>query len=67
MPAGTAAHVFLLAEKTGWSIDYILWEIPLALLCQANHVWMWMGGMKLKRINYARTKDKNEIASLLGI
>jgi hypothetical protein len=57
----------LLAEKTGWTIDYILWEIPLSVLCQANHVWMWMNGAKVVRRNYANSKEKHEIASLLGV
>ena len=59
--------MFLLAEKTGWSIDYILWEIPLAVMCQANHVWMWMNGTKVVRRKSASDNDKKEIANILGV
>jgi hypothetical protein len=67
VPAETAANVFLLAEKTGWKIDYILWEVPLSILCQANHVWMWMNGAKVMRRSSGTSKHKQEIADILGI
>jgi len=59
--------VFLLAEKTGWSIDYILWEVPLSVMCQANHVWMWMNGAKVVRRKTGTKTDKQEIANILGV
>jgi len=57
----------LLAEKTGWTIEYILWEVPLSVLCQASHVWMWMNGAKVVRRKSGTTKDKQELASILGV
>jgi hypothetical protein len=33
--------VFTLAEKTGWAIDYIMWEIPICIINQANNVYLW--------------------------
>jgi hypothetical protein len=59
--------VFLLAEKTGWSIDYILWSIPLVILYQANHVWLWMNGVKLKRKNQNSCGNKKDLEKFLGI
>jgi hypothetical protein len=57
----------LLAEKTGWTIDYVLWEVPLSILCQANHVWLWMSGVNVVFCNSINKNDKKEIAGLLGI
>jgi len=59
--------VFLLAEKTGWSIDYILWEIPLAILFQANHVWLWINNVNVRRLKSHGNTDKKEVAKILGI
>jgi len=59
--------VFLLAEKTGWTIDYILWQVPLSVMCQANHVWMWINGAKVVRRKSGTNKDKQEIANMLGV
>jgi len=33
----TAARVFALARETGWSRDFILWELSLAEVLQYNH------------------------------
>jgi len=29
-PAEPAAYVILLAEKTGWTENFILWELPIS-------------------------------------
>lgn len=59
--------VFLLAEKTGWSIGYILWEIPISILHQSNHVFMWQGGIKLRRKMAHDSEAALEIRSILGV
>lgn len=59
--------VFLLAEKTGWSIDYILWEIPISILHQSNHTFMWANGTKVRRKLRPDSKESLEIISALGI
>lgn len=49
MPADVASTIFLLATKTGWNIDYILWEIPVCILKQFGHASMTMDGVKIRR------------------
>lgn len=67
MPAGVAATAFTLAEKTGWRLDYILWEIPISVITQANHVFIWMAGLDSKRVRRTKSKELSEIAKLIGI
>lgn len=59
--------VFLLAEKTGWKIDYILWQIPISILHQSNHVFMWANGVRLKRRMARDSQAALEIRSILGV
>jgi hypothetical protein len=59
--------VFLLAQKTGWSVEYILWEIPLAILNQGFHVFLQELGLKLKRTSRASDSDFVDIAKKLNI
>ena len=59
--------VFSLAEKTGWSLDHILWEIPIAILHQANHTFMWLSGIKVRMKNVMNQEEAQGIARLLGI
>ena len=68
MPAGIASMVFLLAEKTGWSVDYILWDVPLALLLQSNFVSLWSKNIKARRVNpRVEDHDRKELAKVLGL
>jgi hypothetical protein len=59
--------VFLLAEKTGWNLDYILWELPLAIVNQGFHVFLHDMGAKLRRVSSASDSDFIEIAKKLNI
>jgi len=67
MPAGIAATVFTLAEKTGWSIEYIMWEIPISIINQANHVFLWASGINTKRSGKIKAQKAEELARLIGI
>lgn len=67
MPAGIASMVFLLAEKTGWRVDHILWEIPISILHQSNHVFMWASGVKVRRKLGHDSQASLEIRALLGV
>lgn len=65
-PAGAALGVFPLAKEFGWSLDHILWELPLAILHQA-HGWIsWTHGAKLRRRQRGRA-DGADIAKKLGL
>lgn len=66
-PAGAAASCFLLAKHTGWSMETILWELPVALLHQAEHVFLWRDGAKLRRPGRMGGQDRRDIARILGI
>jgi len=59
--------VFLLAEKTGWKINYILWGIPICILHQANHVFMWSSGIKTRKKIGHDSQSALEIKTILGI
>jgi hypothetical protein len=56
-----------LAQKTGWPIDYVLWEIPISLINQANHTYLWMAGANTKRVTRADSDNIKEIATLLNV
>jgi hypothetical protein len=62
-----AASAFLLAKNTGWTMDYILWHLPVALMHQAEHVYLWEQGAKLRRPGRATGQDRRDIERLLGI
>lgn len=65
-PAGAALGVFPLAKAFGWSLDYILWEIPMPVLHQAHGWILWMNGIKLRRTKGGKTRT-DDIARKLGI
>jgi len=65
-PAGAAVGVFPLAKEFGWSLPYILWELPLALLYQA-HTWLfWSRNVRLRRA-WRPAVNRADIARELGI
>lgn len=67
MPAGTAVRVFLLAKETGWSLDYILWELPLSVFEQATHVEYWIKDIKARFSRRTNKKEIESLESLLGV
>jgi len=66
-PGGVAASCFLLAKHTGWSMETILWQLPISLLHQAEHVFLWHEGAKLRRPGRMDGQDRRDIARILGI
>jgi hypothetical protein len=62
-----AAIVFSLAEKTGWGIDYILWEIPISILHQASHTFMWLSGVRVRMKASMNQDEARDIAKLIGL
>lgn len=66
-PGGTASSVFVLAKETGWSLLTILWEIPLSLVNQAEHVFMYMNGVKLRRPYAVVCTDIRDMEKALGL
>jgi len=59
--------VFALAERTGWAIDYILWEIPLSVIHQANHTFLWLSGARIRRPTRADKEQYKNLERLLGL
>lgn len=59
--------VFTLAEKTGYSIEYILWEIPISVLGQAIHYMLFSSGAKTRRVSFVAGDEKDDIAKLIGL
>lgn len=66
MPTGIAASVFLLAERTGWSIEYILWQIPISIFHQANHVHFWASNVRVRR-KFSSISNYYELEKQLGL
>ena len=66
MPAGAALGVFPLAAEFGWSIEYILWGLPLVIFNQAHGWIMWKNGIQLRRVRQDRVK-RDDIEKNLGI
>ena len=60
--------MFALADRTGWPIDYILWDVPLSILYQGTFVSLWIKGIKLKRPEaFMPINERKEIEKLLGL
>jgi hypothetical protein len=58
--------VFPLAKAFGWSLDYILWEVPMAVINQAHSYVLWMNGSRLRRARRGRV-NRADIAQKLKI
>jgi len=58
--------VFPLAKEFGWSIDYILWELPMPLFNQAQGWCAWSNGIRLRRPN-RHTGVNSDIAAKMGL
>jgi hypothetical protein len=59
--------VFVLAKETGWSVQHILWEVPLSLVYQAEHVFMYINGTKLRRPFEATGGNIRDMEKALGL
>ena len=59
--------LFLLAERTGYSIEYMLWQVPLSIFCQGIHAYLHFEGAKVRRRFPACGGKSDEIARLLGL
>ena len=59
--------VFSLAEKTGWDINYILWEVPISILHQASHTFMWLSGVKVRMRISMKQDEYENISKLIGL
>jgi hypothetical protein len=44
-----------------------MWELPISLFHQANHVHLWMSGIKLRRRGYWETTNIKELEKQLGL
>jgi len=48
-------------------MDYILWELPLVAVNQADHVFMFIDGIKLRRAAHIEGKEIRDMERLLGL
>lgn len=58
--------MFPLAKEFGWSLDYILYEVPMAVLNQAHAYVLWQNGARLRRVRRGKI-SRADIARKLGI
>ena len=66
-PADTAAGLFSLARETGWSVEYLLWQLPLSLYRQACHVFMARRGIRVRRRGFVTASERGDMLRMLGI
>lgn len=59
--------MFLLAKETGWSLEYILWELPLAVFEQATHVEYWLKDIGARFSKKMNNKEIESLEALLGV
>jgi hypothetical protein len=59
--------VFILAKETGWPLQTILWDVPLMIVNQAAHVFMYMSGTKLRRPVEVMGNDLRDMERALGL
>jgi len=48
-------------------MEYILWSVPIRLLNQGIHTYLFGSGVKVVRDSSVSSEDKSEIARLMGI
>lgn len=44
-----------------------MWEIPISIINQANHVFMWAAGVGVRRSGAIKAKEAQELAKILGV
>jgi len=59
--------VFTLAKKTGWSIDYIMWQVPLKLMTQARHTFLWAEGVNCRSKGSFNQEEMKSIEKFLDL
>jgi len=59
--------LFTLAKETGWSLDYMLWELPIAVLNQGIHNFLHSKNVKLRRVLIQDESERDELAKILGV
>lgn len=62
-----ASYVITLANVTGWTEDFILWELPLARGHQYNHAALINAGAKTVQIGWTPEKEIEEVLADLDI
>jgi hypothetical protein len=48
-------------------MEYILWSIPIRLLNQGIHTYLFDNGVKVVRDSYVSSEERTEMAKLMGI
>jgi hypothetical protein len=48
-------------------MDKILWDIPIGILNQANHVFLWQAGATLRRGGRFKMNNIADMAKAMGI
>lgn len=59
--------LFTLAKETGWSLDYLLWELPISVLNQGIHNFLYSKGAKLRRPLILDGSERSELAKIMGV
>jgi hypothetical protein len=44
-----------------------MWELPISIATQGNHVFMWAAGVGVKRSGAIKAKEAEELARIMGI
>ena len=64
-PAWPASYVVGLAKNTGWSEQFILWELPLSKGLQYQHAALYAAGVKTVPSSEGLDKSFAEIEASL--
>jgi hypothetical protein len=43
-----------------------MWEIPISVINQANHVFLWAAGISVKRAGRIKAQRIEELARIIG-
>lgn len=44
-----------------------MWEVPISILNQASHVFLWCAGINTRRAGKLKTEKVEELARLIGV
>jgi hypothetical protein len=59
--------LFSLAKQTGWSLEYMLWELPIVILNQGIHNFLYSKGICVRFIKNFSDSDKKDILAIFNL
>ncbi|NDB81994.1 MAG: hypothetical protein EB127_04530 [Alphaproteobacteria bacterium] len=59
--------LFSLAKQTGWSLEYMLWELPIVILNQGIHNYLYSKGINVRFVQKFSDEDKKDLLKIFNL